>query len=338
MRGAMFLEGAAVPTQIESTPRAVALGIGLLTEDRKSQGLLRGRAITENVTLADLATCQSSRLDRAQPMKTEVVARWTRALRIRARDGAQDVDELSGGNQQKVLLARWLHRDCRVLLLDEPTRGVDVGARADIYTELEALAAAGKALIVVSSDLTELMALCDRIAVMSAGQLVQIFARGEWSESRLLAAAFAGHEGHVSTYRSQGGTEHHMRTASLGLPLALIALIVGFGVSSDYFFSRDTFMAIANDIPALLVMAVGMTFVLIIAGIDLSVGSVLALAGGLTAVAIVGWHWPVPLAAVLGLACGVLCGALTGLIALHGGCRPSSCRWVCSRLHAAVLT
>lgn len=107
-----------------------------------------------------------------------------------------------------------------------------------------------------------------------------------------------------------------MRTASLGLPLALIALIAGFGFSSEYFFTRDTLVAIANDIPALLVMAVGMTFVLLIAGIDLSVGSVLALAGGLTAVAIEGWHWPIALAVMLGLTCGVLCGALTGLIAV----------------------
>jgi ribose transport system ATP-binding protein len=114
-------------------------------------------------------------------------------LRIRSRDADQLVSELSGGNQQKVLLARWLHRDCRILLLDEPTRGVDVGARADIYAELDALAATGKALVMVSSDLQELMLLCDRIAVMSAGRLIRVFERGEWSEESLLSAAFAAH-------------------------------------------------------------------------------------------------------------------------------------------------
>jgi ribose transport system permease protein len=101
---------------------------------------------------------------------------------------------------------------------------------------------------------------------------------------------------------------------ALGLPLALLALILGFGFSSEYFLTRDTFIAIANEIPALLVMAVGMTFVLVIAGIDLSVGSVLALSGGLSAVAIESWHWNVPAAMALGLACGVICGAVTGLI------------------------
>jgi ribose transport system permease protein len=103
---------------------------------------------------------------------------------------------------------------------------------------------------------------------------------------------------------------------ALGLPLALVVLIVGFGLSSEYFFSRDTFTAIANDIPALLVMAVGMTFVLMIAGIDLSVGSVLALAAGVTAVALQSWGWPVSLAIAAGIASGVLCGAITGSIAV----------------------
>ena len=103
---------------------------------------------------------------------------------------------------------------------------------------------------------------------------------------------------------------------ALGLPLALVALIIGFGLSSEYFLTRDTFIAIANEIPALLVMAVGMTFVLVIAGIDLSVGSVLALTGGLSAVAIQNWHWPVPAAMALGLSCGLLCGALTGFISV----------------------
>jgi ribose transport system ATP-binding protein len=114
-------------------------------------------------------------------------------LRIRAQSGGQRVEELSGGNQQKVLLARWLHRNCRVLLLDEPTRGIDIGAREDIYRVLDELAAAGKAILVVSSDLRELMMICDRIGVMSDGELVGEFERGEWSEHALLDAAFAAY-------------------------------------------------------------------------------------------------------------------------------------------------
>jgi ribose transport system ATP-binding protein len=105
------------------------------------------------------------------------------------------VGELSGGNQQKVVFARWLHRDCKVLLLDEPTRGVDISARSDIYFQMERLADAGKAMLMVSSDLRELMFVCDRIAVMSAGRLVRVFKRGEWTQQSLLEAAFSGYLG-----------------------------------------------------------------------------------------------------------------------------------------------
>lgn len=103
---------------------------------------------------------------------------------------------------------------------------------------------------------------------------------------------------------------------TVGLPLVLLALILGFGFSSDYFFSRDTFVAITNDIPALLVMAVGMTYVLVVGGIDLSIGSVLALSSGLCAVALDAWGWNVAGAMTLALSCGLACGALNGLISV----------------------
>jgi ribose transport system permease protein len=103
---------------------------------------------------------------------------------------------------------------------------------------------------------------------------------------------------------------------TLGLPIALAALVLFFGSSSEYFLTRDTFVAIANDIPALLVLSVGMTYVLVIAGIDLSIGSVLALAGGLSAVAILEWQWNIPAAAALGFACGITCGLITGAVSV----------------------
>jgi ribose transport system ATP-binding protein len=190
--GEIFLDASAAATAIDSPMQAVRHGIGLLTEDRKAQGLLLTQSILANVTVSDLpAVSRQGWLVRA---KEESAAKnWSQRLRIRSRDADQPVSELSGGNQQKVVLARWLHRDCRILLLDEPTRGVDVGARADIYAELDALAEAGKALVMVSSDLQELMFLCDRIAVMSAGKLIRVFERGEWSEESLLSAAFAAY-------------------------------------------------------------------------------------------------------------------------------------------------
>ena len=177
---------------VNSPVQAVRAGIGLVTEDRKSQGLLLPQSIRVNSTLANLgAVSRGGWLRRAE--EEAEVGRLRELLRVRSNSIEQPVAELSGGNQQKVVFARWLHRDCDVLLLDEPTRGVDIGARADIYAQMDKLAAAGKALLMVSSDLRELMSQCDRIGVMSAGKLVRIFERGEWSEQLLLEAAFSAY-------------------------------------------------------------------------------------------------------------------------------------------------
>lgn len=175
--------------RFQSPMQAIRAGIGLVTEDRKSQGLLLPQSIRVNATLSDLGAV--SRAGWLQGGRERSIARrLVHTLRIRSRSEEQPVATLSGGNQQKVVFARWLHRECEVLLLDEPTRGVDVGARADLYAELDRMAEAGKALLMVSSDLRELMAMCDRIGVMRAGRLVATFERGAWSEQSLLAAAF----------------------------------------------------------------------------------------------------------------------------------------------------
>ena len=168
---------------------AIRAGIGLVTEDRKSQGLLLSQSIRVNTTLAGI-----NRVSRAGWMQTnedtQAAQHWISRLRIRSRSSEQAVSTLSGGNQQKVVFARWLHEPCDVLLLDEPTRGVDVGARADLYNEMDHMVAENKAVLMVSSDLRELTAMCDRIGVMHDGRLVAVFERGEWTEQQLLAAAF----------------------------------------------------------------------------------------------------------------------------------------------------
>ena len=179
-----------------ATPlQAIAAGVGLVTEDRKSQGLLLAQPIRINATLSDLgAISRGGWLQRG--LENRLVQGFIQTLRIRCRGGEQPVGQLSGGNQQKVVFARWLHRPCKVLLLDEPTQGVDVGARAEIYSELDRMAEQGRALLMVSSDLRELMAMADRIGVMSGGRMVAVFERGEWTQQSLLAAAFS-EQGHA---------------------------------------------------------------------------------------------------------------------------------------------
>jgi ribose transport system ATP-binding protein len=187
-----------IPRGFASPLQAIAAGVGLVTEDRKSQGLLLSQPIRINATLSDLsAVSRGGWLQRG--LESRLVQGFVRVLGIRCRSAEQPVGQLSGGNQQKVVFARWLHREGRVLLLDEPTRGVDVGARAELYGELDRMASEGRALLMVSSDLRELMAMADRIGVMSAGRLVAVFERGEWSEQSLLAAAFSEPGGRTST-------------------------------------------------------------------------------------------------------------------------------------------
>ena len=196
--GDVFLYGNTQPVHIATPMAAVKQSIGLVTEDRKTQGLLLPLAIRINATLANIGAV--SRKGWLRPTEENAqVGRLSELLGVRSQSIEQAVGELSGGNQQKVVFARWLHRDCKVLLLDEPTRGVDIGARADIYLQMDRLAEAGKALLMVSSDLRELMSVCDRIAVMSAGRLIKVFERGEWTQQNLLEAAFSGHLGSGAT-------------------------------------------------------------------------------------------------------------------------------------------
>jgi ribose transport system ATP-binding protein len=179
--------------RIEDPADAVAAGIGMVPEDRKAQGLLLARSVAHNASLGSLRMlARLGWLDDARELAA-VEAQFTR-LSLKCDHHGQPAAELSGGNQQKAVLARWLLRDVDVLLLDEPTRGVDVAAKAVVYELLAELAAAGKAIVVVSSETPELMAVCDRIAVMAAGRLVAEFAAGAWSEEALNRAAFSGHE------------------------------------------------------------------------------------------------------------------------------------------------
>ncbi|AOJ13380.1 sugar ABC transporter ATP-binding protein [Burkholderia vietnamiensis] len=179
------------PVRIQSPVDAVAHGIALITEDRKGEGLLLTQSVASNVSLGQLdRLARGGVVDTAR--ETALAEQQIDALRIRTHGAAQPVGELSGGNQQKVVIGRWLARDMGVLLFDEPTRGIDVGAKFEIYTLMGALARDGRALVVVSSDLRELMLICDRIGVMSAGRMTAVFERGNWTQDALLAAAFAG--------------------------------------------------------------------------------------------------------------------------------------------------
>lgn len=189
--GRVLIDGRAVRAR---QPRdAVRAGMGLIPEDRQKHGLLLPQPVRINMTLAriEATTPRRSWIDPAR--ERSVAARLQQLLDVRCASLEQPIVELSGGNQQKAVIARWMLRDCRVLLFDEPTRGIDVAAKQMVYRMLHGLAAQGKAIVVVSSELRELLAICDRIAVMSAGRLVGTFERGTWTQAEILAAAFSEH-------------------------------------------------------------------------------------------------------------------------------------------------
>ncbi len=163
-------------------------GLGYLSEDRKGEGLALPLSVADNVTLTRLAAC--ARLGVLQPARQEEQARRrAEELSLRMAGPRQPVSALSGGNQQKVAFARLVHQDADVLLLDEPTRGVDVGSRAQIYGAIAGAAGRGKAVLMVSSYLPELLGVCDRLAVMSRGRLSPARPVAEWSPEAALEAA-----------------------------------------------------------------------------------------------------------------------------------------------------
>ena len=164
--GTIRVDGQTVDVQ---SPRdAIDAGICLLTEDRKSQGLIPARSVRENFSLASLMRFQTGGLIR-QHEESAAFASYVERLNIRISSHEQLISHLSGGNQQKVLLARWLFRNTKVFLLDEPTRGVDIGAKQEIYQLIADLAQQGKAVLLISSELPEILSLSDRILVMRHG-------------------------------------------------------------------------------------------------------------------------------------------------------------------------
>jgi ribose transport system ATP-binding protein len=171
-----------------SPEQRLAEGVGLLSEDRKREGLAESLSLSDNMTLSKLAGLGPGFM--VLPNRARAVTRtFIERLRIRCQGPDQRARDLSGGNQQKLALARLLYHDVDVLLLDEPTRGIDIGSRNDVYGMIDELAAQGKAILLVSSYLPELLNVCDRIAVMRRGRLGSAHAVTDVTEHSLLVEA-----------------------------------------------------------------------------------------------------------------------------------------------------
>ncbi len=172
-------------------------GVGLLSEDRKQEGLALTQSIADNLTYTRLGPYRRHGFLQVG-RRRQAVQDWLTRLGVRCSGPEQAVGELSGGNQQKVALGRLLHQQADVLLLDEPTRGVDVGSKAEIYRLIGELAAQGKAVLFVSSYLPELLGVCDRLAVMTRGRLSPVRPVGEWDPEQVMAYATGGQDDKVT--------------------------------------------------------------------------------------------------------------------------------------------
>ena len=168
--------------------------MGMVSEDRKAEGLAQSLSIADNLTASRLQPYSRWGL-LAPGRRQRAVEGWMRKLSIKARTARQPVSSLSGGNQQKVALARVMHQEADILLLDEPTRGIDVGTKAEIYRLVGQLAAGGKAIIFVSSYLPELLAVCDRVGVMARGRLREIRPVEDWTEDSVMACSISADDG-----------------------------------------------------------------------------------------------------------------------------------------------
>lgn len=182
---------------LSSPADAISLGVGLAPEERKADALIMEQSVRENISVSVL-----DRLSKhgfiSRKQEKDLGSKYVAELRIRTPTDKQLVRNLSGGNQQKVVLSRWLARDCDVLILDEPTRGVDVGAKSEIYGIIDDLARKGTAVLVISSELPEVLGLADRILVMSEGRITGELDRDSATEESILALAMVQEEGNVA--------------------------------------------------------------------------------------------------------------------------------------------
>lgn len=307
------------------SPRAaVAAGMAMVPEERRTEALFAGLGVRENLTAASLHAHGAGWMLRRSAEERTAVGLIDR-LGIMARDPEQDVGTLSGGNQQKVVVGRWLTRGGRVYLVDEPTAGVDVGAKMEIYRQLGDLAAAGAAVLVVSSDFEELIGLCDGILVVRDGRVTQRVDPGEVDVESLTAlAADTRHDGRD---RHESGTEptdrvvptapnpsrRRLSARRIGVPAVMIAVLAVLAIGAPTFVSAASLLEVLRQASTPVLLAAALSIALGAGAFDLSVGAVAQLTANVSAALVVGGLSPV-LAVLVGIVGGAAIGAVNGVL------------------------
>lgn len=316
-RGRILVDGA--EAKITSPSDALKYGIGLLPSERKAEGLATLLSVRDNIVMASLKSF-SGVVGLLLKGKLERVAQgFVAKLGIKIASLEQRVGNLSGGNQQKVVLAKVLARGSQVLVFDEPTRGIDVGTRREIYTLMDELAAKGNTIVNSSSDLPELLQTCDRIVALYKGRVVGEFSRGVSKEEVL--RAILGHGSGASKSPATGTAESQpvltpmkrsrvsgMVSQALGVPLLILALILFFGLKSPRFLSNTNIQNLSLQLSILLLLASAQAFAIITRGVDMSIGSNIALVSMVLGIVGIGTNM------VWGMAAGIMVALVLGLL------------------------
>ncbi|HZZ61986.1 MAG TPA: ATP-binding cassette domain-containing protein [Roseiarcus sp.] len=319
------------PTAFSDPSAAVAGGVAYVSEDRLGQSLVMDFPILANASLPAINRVTFAGFIRRRS-ELALVEPHLQRLRLKFRNFDQPVKTLSGGNQQKVVLSKWLAATPRLLILDEPTQGVDVQSKAEVHAMIAELAAQGLAIILISSELPELIGMCDRIVVLREGRQTATFARADADAERVIRAAMDVdadvaliEEGRRRFFRDESeglvALVHRVfAQREIGLVCAMAAVVIPVTLINPRMIGGENLTAIAMDAALLMIVAVGQMLVMLTRNIDLSVASVIGLSA-YGAASFMHNHSASPVLFGVGVASlvGLGCGLLNGLVVTLGG-------------------
>jgi len=330
--GAISIDGQ--PVQFGSAKQAMAHGLAYVSEDRIGQSLVMDFAIRANASLTVLD--QATRAGILSPGREIALAEpYLERLRLKFSSYEQPVGALSGGNQQKVVLSKWLATRPRILILDEPTQGIDVQTKADVHAMIADLASQGMAIILISSELPELLGMCDRMIVLREGRLVAEFSRSEATQEKVIRAATGAYPTSTAPAALAASAPDEAVTASppiaelqgarrfahreLGLVAAIAAVVIPVVLINPRMLSPINLTSLAMDLALLTIVAAAQMLVLITRNIDLSVASTIGLCA-YGAASVIHAHPGIGVAGAIGLSCliGLACGLANGLVVTLG--------------------
>jgi len=322
--GTIMLDGA--PISFGSAKDAMDHGIAYVSEDRIGQSLVMDFSILNNASLTVLDETTSGGL-MSRSKELGLAKPFLDRLRLRFNSYDQPVSSLSGGNQQKVVLSKWLATKPRVLILDEPTQGIDVQTKADVHAMIADLASQGLAIILISSELPELLGMCDRMIVLREGSVTARLDRDDASQEKVISAATdveakAEVTGDVQALDAPKQTNPLLSIFArreFGLVAAIAAVIIPISILNPRMLSGANLSALAMDAGLLMIVAVGQMLVIITRSIDLSVAAIIGLAA-YGAASTLHLHPEIGVAGGLLLACGIglLAGTANGLVITYG--------------------